>query len=281
MPDTPTVTDPTDKEPLSEALASTYNTTADATPWALCQQYQAFLDYTAEHPNAGRVRVANNMLNDGQVPPSRIRVWLDDGMPDAMRGVQTAEGHGWLDLDWDGDTLHNLALAVTWVLSGGSIAEQTMAPYFAADPETEDLAHDLLQALDLRLETVRDDADGRATEVRATENSPVFGRLLSVLGAPVGGKSPDADVTLPAWFGELLDETRRDIARLYILNRGTDRTDRPDTPLGLREERSQAYLDELRDFFEDVTGHRPRGQAESLAFTPAATMQLNRPPEIR
>ena len=90
------------KQQLSKALANTYSTHGGTTGCERCQQYRALLEYISEHTNAGRVRVANNMLDDEQVPPSRVRPWLDGGMPDPMRAIQAAEFHGWFN--WNADS---------------------------------------------------------------------------------------------------------------------------------------------------------------------------------
>lgn len=277
-----TITDPTDKQLLSQALANTYSTHGGTTGWERCQQYQASLEYSGEHPNAGRVRVANNMLDgDEQVPPSRVRPWLNGSMPDPMRGIQAAETHGWLDLSWGSATLQNLTVLLAWIYSGGSINDHWV-PYLAVDgDETEQLAHRLLRALKETPETVRDDQQGRATEVRPTTDGPTLGRLLVVFGAPQGEKNAAADISLPPWLADAPRQLRIAFARTYVWNRGTPRDDKPSLPLQIQEERPQAYLDELRDFFAGLTGDRPRGARRALTFTPDAARLLDRPPAIR
>lgn len=171
------ITDPTEKQRVSEALAGTYNTTADATPWELCQQYQAFLEYSADYPDAGRYKIAHNMLDDETVPQGRVRGWKDGGMPDVMRGIQAAEAHGWLDLDWDTPTVHNIAILVAWVYSGGSVTSHHV-PYLSVDDdESEQFVHDLLRALDEQPETVRDDQ-------QAGYGSPSNGGCATTRAAP-------------------------------------------------------------------------------------------------
>jgi len=242
--------DPTDKPALSRAVANTYQPASDATGWELCQQYQQVLEYQAEHPNAGRVRVTNAVF-DGEVSANRIRPWLDGGMPDSMRGVHACEARGWLDLDWEGPTLHNLAITVAWIFSGGSIATN-MVPQLTVTPETRSLAHQLLTTLDVSPRTVRSTETGRATEVVPTEAAPALGRLLSVLGAPVGKKNADIDLALPQWLGTAPRPVRLAFARTYVTNRGTERPEQSLTPLQLSEHRSDAFQQSLASFFDAV-----------------------------
>lgn len=272
---------PTDKQRLSKALANTYNTTADTSPWELCQQYQAFLEYSAEHPDAGRYKIAHNMLDDETVPQGRVRGWKDGGMPDAMRGIQAAERHDWLDLGWDTVTMHNIAILVAWVYSGGSINSHYVPYLTVDDDESEQCAYDLLRALNEQPETVRDDQQGRATEVRPTKDAPPLGRLLTVLGAPQGPKNNECDIQLSSWLSDAPDHIQLAFARTYVWNRATERLDRPDTPIQITEQRPQTYLTALRDFFEDVTGERPQGQQRSMVFSRDAATMLNQPPSIQ
>jgi hypothetical protein len=270
---------PTDKAALSQAFANTYNTTADATPWELCQQYLTMLDYTAQNPDAGRHAVANAIGEE--IPPGRVRPWLDNSMPDAMRGIQACEAHGWLDLTWDGPTLHNLGVLIAWVFSGGSITSHWVPQLAVEDKATEQRAYRLLRALDEQPEAVRADDAGRATEVRPTEDAAPLGRLVTVLGAPQGVKNRQTNLSLPPWLTNAAHSIQLAFARTYVMNRATPRDDRPQTPVQMAEQRSPGYRQELTTFFDAVAdADVTRGDSETIRLTQAGANRLHQPPAI-
>lgn len=275
------VTDPTDKEALSEALAETYSTTSETPSWELCQQYQAFLEYSAEHPNAGRNRIAQNVAED-PVPAGRVRGWKEGGMPDAMRGIQACESRGWLDLTWDGATLHNLAIVIAWVFSGGSITSNWV-PYLAApDTDSQDHAVALLGQLGASPEIIRHNEDGRVTEVRPTEATAPLGRLCACLGAPTGSKNSRIQLSLPPWLDTAPYEVRLAFARTYVYRRGTATSDRPQRPIKINEERSLGFRRALQTFLNDTAGAVVAvGDHNPTYLKPAGAALFNQAPEIR
>ncbi len=75
------VRDPSDYDTLVAAFARTYK--HDGDPAALVDLYQDFQEYTATHPNAGSLRIANAL----GVKRSHVRKWDDDGaVPTSYRG---------------------------------------------------------------------------------------------------------------------------------------------------------------------------------------------------
>jgi len=84
------------------------------------------------------------MLDGEQAPPSRVRPWLDGGMPDPVRAIQTTEEHGWLG--WDAASLSTRALncLVAWIFAGGSTTRQ-YAPLLTVGDETQPCATTLLE----------------------------------------------------------------------------------------------------------------------------------------
>lgn len=272
--------DPTDKSALSRAVANTYQPESDATGWELCQQYQQVLEYQAEYPDAGRVRVAN-VVFDGEVSANRLRPWLDGGMPDSMRGLQACKDHGWLDLNWDGPMFHNLAVAVAWIFSGGSIAKNNV-PRLAVTPATRSLSQRLIESLGVSATITRDDEEGRGTEVRPTEAAAPLGRLLSILGAPTGQKNADAALTLPAWLADAPHSVRLAFARTYVTNRGTDRSIQSQTALQISEQRSEKFRRSLASFFDTVAGRDVTCVNQHVIYVTEDGKQLfNKPPTLK
>jgi hypothetical protein len=90
-----------------KVFARTYGRSDSRDGWDRVQDYRRVIEYTAEHPKKGSQAVATAL----EIPLERIRPWIDDeARPDPVRGIQTTEAHGWLDLDWDGDTVDLEAL---------------------------------------------------------------------------------------------------------------------------------------------------------------------------
>ena len=171
--------------PTAQALARTYSDRGYSDPWEKVLDYRRVREYAAEHPAHGRTRVGNAL----DLPPSRVRGWLKDGMPDPVRGIQTAIDHGWLDPDPAGETAAALVDLLAHVLAGGSIKTQTYVPSVTVGRRLE--TDDVRAVFDrVGVETVvrRADDDGRATEVLPERDGSVLGRCLVAMGAPAGEK---------------------------------------------------------------------------------------------
>jgi hypothetical protein len=260
--------DPTDREALSKALARTYGSEYDG--WERLQEYNTYLEYAADHPNKGSTAIAGAL----ELPRSRVRPWTNGSVPDPVRGVQTAAGHGWLELSWDGDVLRTLTIALAWLFSGGSV-NNNCVPAFAVERRTQWLAEDLLDALDAGHLVRHAEGDSRATEVIPAEDASVLGRVLIALGAPWGSKA-DGSLSLPPWLSNAPEPVRLAFARTYVTNRGTSRDDRPQRPVAFREERDASYRHGLQEVLESLfDGQVVSGDSETLYLTPRGAALLN------
>lgn len=242
--------DVTDRQAVATALARTYG--GDRDGWERVEEYQRVLEFTGEHPNKGSAAVASAV----ELPRGRIRPWIDDdARPDPVRGVQIAEEHGWLDLEWTEPPFTGLNVLVAWIFSGGSIEAEWFVPLFALDDSgADERLERAFQAIGLEYELLREDATNRATEARPTEAASVLGRLLHALGAPVGAKNRDTALTLPDYLEDSPYPVRLPFGRTYVQNRQTARPDRPNTPVQIAEERSPAYRRQLVAFLRGVVG---------------------------
>ncbi|GAA0555829.1 hypothetical protein ABNG02_13365 [Halorubrum ejinorense] len=233
--------------PTAQALARTYSDREYLDPWEKVLDYRRVQEYTAEHPNHGRTRVGKAL----DLPPGRVRGWISDGMPDSVRGIQTAIDHGWLNPDPGGEIAAALVELLAHVLAGGSIKAQTYVPSVTVGRRVE--ADDLREAFDrVGVETVvrRANEDGRATEVLPESDGSVLGRCLVTMGAPAGEKV-DLDA-FPSVAWDVPESTRASFARIYIDHRATEFADK--RTMVIQENRPSAYLEGLRDFFAAVTG---------------------------
>lgn len=272
--------------PLASAkdLARTYHSRAYGDTWELVEDYWRVMDYAARRPNLGSQALASRL----DLPRSRIRPWVrkpDDDQqparPDAVRGIQAAEGHGWIPARYDAGAFPALSRAVGWIFSGGSIDAERYVPLFTLSGDTtlEDL-ETLLDRLGVGCTTSRETEvkPGRAAEYRPARNGSVLGRVLSLLGAPVGSKNADASIELPAYLDGASDPIRRDFVEVYLRNRGTWQQE--SRILKFREERSSSYLRSLARLIEDVSGAPVTVSEHNINLSVAATRFVRADREI-
>lgn len=255
-------------EPTAQALARTYSDREYPDPWEKVLDYRRVQEYAAEHPKYGRTRVGNAL----DLPPSRVRGWLNGGMPDPVRGIQTAIDYGWLDPD--GDTAAGLVELLAHVLAGGSITGETFVPAVAIGRRVG--LDDVRAAFDrIGVDAVvrHDDADGRATEVLPSADASVLGRCLVTMGAPAGGKVAIDDFPSIVW--DVPAAVRKSFARIYVDHRATAYSNK--RTMSIQEERPLAYLEELRDLLVDVTGESVTASDHSVTISADAVRELYPP----
>ena len=251
-------------------LARTYNGGAYEDPWVAVLDYQAVMRYASEHPHKGSSAIANAL----EIPRGRIRPWLDNGSkPDPVRGIETARDHGWLDATYTDSEFDALNTLVANVFAGGSIRSDAYQPSFALNHQQHH-SHviDALEATGLDYDFQHKDDPDRATEVRPTDDATVLGRILAVLGAPVGPKAELEDLTLPWYLEEAPDEVRELFVLSYLANRAIHHRDK-DT-VHIQEKRSKAYRDELATLIEDVAGESVTSGERMVTISAAAVRSL-------
>ncbi|WP_306060198.1 hypothetical protein [Natronococcus wangiae] len=230
-----------------QVLAHTYDGGSYPDAWEAVEQYRRATRYASKH-NTKSGATASAL----DLPRSRLRTWIDeDGAPDAMRAIETARDHGWLNCEYDDSEFAGLNALVANVLSGGSITERHYRPMFTINHRGED-SHifDALELANVPYEVV-DDRDGRADEARPSDGGTVLGRVLAVLGAPVGPKA-DQRLELPAYLEGAPEDVRETFVYSYLENRAIPHEGK-DT-LTIREERNREYLKDLTQLINDVTG---------------------------
>jgi len=196
-------------EPTARSIARTYSDRVYPDPWEKVEDYQRVQAYAAEHPNSGRTAVGNAL----ELPPSRVRGWLNGGQPDPVRGIQTASANGWIEPDCD--MAGALVELLAHVLAGGSINE-TFVPAISTGRRVDHATIEAAFAA-VGVETYQRhaDSDGRATELYPTTDASVLGRCLVAMGAPHGVKTGLDAVPAVVWEKPRIDPTavRRDIRR--------------------------------------------------------------------
>lgn len=254
-------------DPTAQALARTYSDREYPDPWEKVLDYRGVQAYAAEHSKHGRTRVGKAL----NLPPSRVRGWLNGGMPDPVRGIQTAIDYGWLDPTPDSDTTAALVELFAHVLAGGSITAKTFVPAVATGSRVD--RGDVRTAFArVGVDTIvrHGDTDGRATEVLPAANASVLGRCLVAMGAPAGEKVY-ADAFPPVVW-DVPKAVRVSFARIYVAHRATMFADK--RTMAVQEERSLAYLEGLCEFLADVTGESVTVSNHSVTISADAAREL-------
>nr|WP_241175319.1 hypothetical protein [Natronolimnobius sp. AArcel1] len=226
--------------------------------------------YASEHPNKGSYAVSSAL----EIPRGRIRPWIDsESKPDAVRALETAANYGWLEATYGDREFVALNTLVANIFSGGAIATENYRPSFALNFNGED-SHvvDALDATGIEYKFTHRDDDDRATEVRPSEDGPVLGRVLAVLGAPVGPKADIDSISLPWYLEDAPSETRKMFVLAYVTNRTLHQQNK--RTVTIQEQRPQSYRDELAALIEDVAGEQVTSGKQSVTISVDATRSL-------
>ncbi|MXV62809.1 hypothetical protein GS429_12180 [Natronorubrum sp. JWXQ-INN-674] len=266
-------------EPLIDErdLARTYDPRSYEDPWTAVLDYEAVMRYASEHPNKGSHAISTAL----EIPRSRIRPWLDEGSkPDPAHAIETARDYGWLDATYQDPEFVALNTLVANVFSGGSIDKERFQPSFALN-HRDHRSHviDALEGAGLEYEFFNEDDDGRATEVRPTDDASVLGRTLAVLGAPIGPKADLEDLSLPWYLDDAPFETREVFVLAYLANRAIHHRDK--NTVHIQEERSTRYRDELAALVEDIAKEPVTASDRAVTISAAAAQSLGLQPRYR
>jgi hypothetical protein len=231
-----------------EELARTYDPVGYTDAVEQVTDYNNVQRYVGQHPDAGRVRVGNAF----DLPPERVRGWMNDKRPDTVRGIGTARQHGWLDLDPDTNQGRRFAELAVGVIASGSIQQGNWQVAWA--PETAEADHRLWRALDEHGVSPRrrhaDDRD-RPTELLPGVDGSVLARCLHTAGAPVGDTNERSLTALPDWLLDADEQTRQRCAVLVLLERAMTQQSK-DTVQFRGQNRSLAYRRSLARLFRSL-----------------------------
>jgi len=200
----------------AQAFAYTYSPPSYPDPTTLLDDYERVMEYASKHPDHGRTRVGRAV----ELPPSRVRTWIEGGKPDAVRGVETAREHGWLDATLHGPVGDAFAVLAAGIYTCGSIDSDRIVP--AWNPSTKIASHLITHALDVVGTGFRlrhGSATERPTEIIPATDASVFGRILVSLGVPQGDFTMVE--SLPDWVDQAATSTRQTLALLWICERAT------------------------------------------------------------
>jgi len=254
-------------QPTAQSLARTYSDRVYPDPWEKVLDYRRVLDYAAEHPNAGRVRVGNAL----ELPNERVRGWLKDVVPDPVRGINTAIDHGWLDPDPDGETAAALVELLAHVLAGGSITAKSYAP--AVTPGKRVNAAEIRRSFErtgVETKSRNSDAPNRATEIVPTCDGTVLGRCLVTMGAPTGVKTTIDRLPTVVW--DVPRPVRRSFAQIYIRHRGLNYERKSTTRVQV--DRPSSFIEELQGVLADVLDGQVTASDTGITISADAAREL-------
>ena len=252
-----------------EGFARTYDDQTFDDPWTAVTQYWEVKDCTATHPDNGSTAVANAL----DLPRDRIQRWIeDDGRPDPVRGIQTAEDRGWLPLTIDDDQFQAVNTLVAWVCSSGSIDERFAPTFVVDDAVGRQRIMDALDELGVDGRVIREDDSGRATEITPDSDASALGRILAVLGAPQVGKDSEAEPSLPEYLRFAPAGVRSRFVDVYLFNRAQISADTQ--TLSLHENRREEYLAELATLIQQVSGGDVSVSGRSVVASAEAVRNL-------
>ena len=235
-------------------------------PWKKVLDYREVREYKAKHPNSGRTMIGKAL----ELPPGRVRTWINGGMPDSVHGIQTALDYGWIDPDPTSDTAQALIELLAHVLAGGSI-NANFSPRLTAGNRVD--LEELQQAftsVGVRSTIQHEDAEERATEVVAANDGSVLGRCLVAMGAVHGSKT-DLEV-FPSVVDEVPVDVRASFARIYARHRAVSYEQKDTTRI--TEDRPATYRHNLRDLLVDVTGEQVTVDDSGLTLSATASRTL-------
>jgi hypothetical protein len=222
-------------EPTARSLARTYSDRVYPDPWEKVEDYQRVQGYTAEHPNAGRTVVGRAL----DLPPGRVRGWINGGKPDPIRGINTANGYGWIEPD---DNMAGVLIELlAHILAGGSIDKMFVPAISTGRRVDRSMIVNVFEAVGVGAKTRHADSDRRATEVYPTPDASVLGRCLVTMGAPQGEKT-DLDA-VPSIVWDSPEPLRRRFVECYVGHRGSHFETKATTRI--QEERPTSYITDL------------------------------------
>lgn len=239
-------------EPTARSIARTYSDRVYPDPWEKVEDYQRVQAYAAEHPNAGRTAVGTAL----ELPPGRVRPWLNGGQPDPVRGIRVASANGWLDPECDmADALVEL---LAHILAGGSINETFVPAITLGRRVDREMIEAAFTAVGVDTHCRHVNSGSRATELHPATDASVLGRCLVAMGAPHGAKTALDAVPPVVW--ESPEPVRRRFVEIYVAHRGTHFKTKATTRI--QEERPKSYMVDLHKLItESVSSHVSHGES--------------------
>lgn len=251
-------------EPTARALARTYSDRVYPDPWEKVEDYQRVQAYSAEHPTAGRTAVGRAL----DLPPERVRGWINGGQPDPVRGINTASGYDWIEPD---DKMAGVLVELlAHTLSGGSIDENFVPAISTGRRVDCSMIVTAFEAAGVGAKSRHADSDRRATEVYPSPDASVLGRCLVTMGAPRGKKTPLEAVPSIVWNSP--EPLRRRFVECYVRHRGIHFETKATTRI--QEERPESYITDLYELINESVSHQITRGKRGITISADAAREL-------
>ncbi len=249
---------------MVRALARTYSDRVYPDPWEKVEDYRRVQAYAAEHPNAGRTVVGKAL----ELPPSRVRGWLNGGEPDSVRGINTASDYGWIDPDekMTGAIIDLLA----HILAGGSINEGFVPAITTGRRIDRTQLVTVFNRVGVGTEVRRADSDRRATEVYPATDASVLGRCLVAMGAPQGVKTNLDSVPPIVW--DSAESHQRRFVESYVAHRGAYFETKATTRI--QEDRPASYIADLYNLINQTVSGSVSYTDQGITISADAAREL-------
>lgn len=253
----------------AQPFVRTYSNRAYEDPWSAVEDYQQVQKIADEHENPSPTSIGNFL----GIPRGRVEPWLGKSKPDCVRGLETANSHGWINVTTDGAVFRGLNILVAWISSSGSINKSTYTPYFVANGEqdTSILAEAGVFA-NLSFTQTQGSENGNTVKLRATEDGSVLGRVLSVLQAPTGGETTTSITRVPDYLAQIEEPLAQEFIQTYLHNRGAYRED--NAFIRFRRHRSDEYLRSMARLLRRLTQEQVTVTDNSIRISPKGSRKI-------
>lgn len=251
-----------------QELARTYNPPAYPDPATLLDDYDRTIAYASKHPDHGRTRVGRAV----DLPPGRVRAWINGSKPDAVHGVETAREHGWLDATLQDPIGDAIAVLAAGIYTCGSIDSDRIVP--AWNPSTQITSQLIIHALEVvgtGFARRHEGASKRPTEIVPATDASVFGRVLVSLGVP--NEDFSMVESLPDWVEQAADATRRTLALLWVCERATVHENK-DTLVIQGQSRGKFYQRTVASLIREIVGGPVNVTEHNVVISAAAARTL-------
>ncbi|PCR89418.1 hypothetical protein [Natrinema ejinorense] len=246
------------------AFARTYDGGDYDNTWSAVKQYRRAVTFSVDNPETS----IGDIASAADAPTERIRPWIDEGaVPPVIQGLYSSHSHDWIGVTYDNLTPLNVLVAN--VYSGGTI-HTNHTPKFTLNDDGHDAT--VIKALELAGTGYRTEESGTSQAVVPGEDAIALGRVLTVLGAPMGRKTEIEGLSLPWYLDDSPESVRKRFVDSYLENRAL--TDPTTDSIQIMEDRSQSYREELAELIESVTGERVTVGDESVTLSAEASRAL-------
>lgn len=241
---------------------------ANSNPWTVYHQYRAVLEANTQDDTLNKSQLAREV----GVNRSTVRQWLDGRMPYAVQGLETARDRGWIGVRAAGKNFALLNRLAAWLFVAGYIGESNLHPRFTIRGKVHATTlDDILSMLDIKYQT---QSSGNTPEVHPQADGAILGRVLHVLGVPLGKQTEDPLISLPVYLESAPESVRQDFALVYLLNRRRWGASNGEGLTIYHPDYTEAYLDDLQQFFQSLVDETVIREEENIKLSEEAVQSL-------